>query len=207
MGSVCALGDYGTTSTHLNFFFLCLSLSVSLCLSLSLSLSLCVSLSLLFRIHIRPLTPSFSRPLCIAVNHNASVIIGGYSLPSLSSLYAPVEYYDNLLLFPSPTAGLECEPNVFHGGPTPHQQLEPFLFFAMKNLGNDFAIIHEQGSSFSEPMAELTRSILRQVGANLRGQINVTNGDVSAVPQMLGKMLPSGGIVLVSPPVLLGKFT
>ena len=52
--------------------------------------------------------------------------------------------------------GQECSKNIFYGGATPNQQIEPALMFSLRNLGTEFYLVgSDYGKCFSSHEASL----------------------------------------------------
>lgn len=71
--------------------------------------------------------------------YNVDIVLGGITSAMRDAIKSTiVDRGDKLYIYPQLYEGQECDPNIFCTGPTPNQQVEPFIPWLVKNGGTKF---------------------------------------------------------------------
>lgn len=132
----------------------------------------------------------------IDVDH-VSVVFGGWTSASRKAMLPVFEERNSLLFYPIQYEGQECSPNIFYGGATPNQQIEPALDWLIHHRGKDFFLV---GSDYVFPRTahRIIRGYAQKNGANVSGESLIPLGSTLVAPILkdIYKALPHGGIIL-----------
>lgn len=126
-----------------------------------------------------------------------NVVFGGWTSDSRKAMLPVFEEKNHLLFYPIQYEGQECSPNIFYGGTTPNQQIEPALDWLLSHKGNTFFLV---GSDYVFPRTahRIVRGHIQEKGAILKGEEYIPLGsmDVASIIRAIQKALPQGGIII-----------
>lgn len=126
-----------------------------------------------------------------------SVIFGGWTSASRKAMLPVLEEKNHLLFYPIQYEGQECSPNIFYGGATPNQQIEPALDWLISHKGKAFFLV---GSDYVFPRTahRIIRGHLKEKGAGVQGETFIPLGSMAVAPIIaaIQKALPQGGVII-----------
>jgi len=126
-----------------------------------------------------------------------SVVFGGWTSASRKAMLPVFEERDHLLFYPIQYEGQECSPNIFYGGATPNQQIEPALDWLLSHKGTSFFLV---GSDYVFPRTahRIIRGYLQEKGASVQGEELIPLGGTTVSPLIaqIQKALPQGGVII-----------
>jgi urea transport system substrate-binding protein len=126
-----------------------------------------------------------------------SAIFGGWTSASRKAMLPVIEEKNHLLFYPIQYEGQECSPNIFYGGETPNQQIEPAITWLVKNKGRNFFLI---GSDYVFPKTanRIVRGQVRSLDATIQGEHYVPLGsmDVTNAIRDIRQSMPNGGVII-----------
>ena len=126
-----------------------------------------------------------------------SVVFGGWTSASRKAMLPIFEQRNHLLFYPIQYEGQECSRNVFYGGATPNQQIEPAIEWLMKNKGSEFFLV---GSDYVFPRTahRIIKGQLASLGGTVKGEDYIPLGTMTVGPiiEKIKKALPNGGIII-----------
>ncbi|MEY2696649.1 MAG: urea transporter substrate-binding protein [Pseudomonadota bacterium] len=132
----------------------------------------------------------------IDVDH-VSVVFGGWTSASRKAMLPVFEERNSLLFYPIQYEGQECSPNIFYGGATPNQQIEPALNWLIRHRGTSFFLV---GSDYIFPRTahRIIRGYAQKNGAEVLGESFLPMGSNAVAPVIAGiqKALPHGGVII-----------
>lgn len=128
-----------------------------------------------------------------------SVIFGGFTAASRKAILPVVTAKNHLLCYPGADEGQECAKNIFYGGATVNQQIEPAVSWMLGNRGKKFFLVSENDRS----VHAIAKAILKQKGGTVAGEAflpldNSANIDMQPLFSDIKQALPEGGIILNS---------
>lgn len=126
-----------------------------------------------------------------------SVVFGGWTSASRKAMLPVFEEKNHLLFYPIQYEGQECSPNIFYGGATPNQQIEPALDWLIGHKGNTFFLV---GSDYVFPRTahRIVKGHLEERAASIQGEVYLPLGSMEVAPiiSAIQKAMPQGGIIL-----------
>lgn len=126
-----------------------------------------------------------------------TVVFGGWTSASRKAMLPVFEERNHLLFYPIQYEGQECSPNIFYGGATPNQQIEPALDWLIGQKGKTFFLV---GSDYVFPRTahRIVRGHLQEKGASVQGEEYIPLGSMAVAPiiKAIQQALPQGGIII-----------
>jgi urea transport system substrate-binding protein len=128
---------------------------------------------------------------------HVNAIFGGWTSASRKAMLPVIEQRNHLLFYPIQYEGQECSSQVFYGGATPNQQIEPALEWLLSHKGQTFFLV---GSDYVYPRTanRIVRALLSARGASIVGEEYIPLGSNGIEPliESIRKQLPQGGIIV-----------
>lgn len=128
---------------------------------------------------------------------HVNVVFGGWTSASRKAMLPVFEERDHLLFYPIQYEGQECSPNIFYGGSTPNQQIEPAIDWLISNKGKSFFLV---GSDYVFPRTAhlIVKRHLQEKKASLKGEEYIPLGSMEIAPIIgaIQEALPQGGIII-----------
>ena len=128
-----------------------------------------------------------------------SVIFGGFTAASRKAILPVVTAKNHLLCYPGADEDQDCAKNIFYGGSTANQQIEPAVNWMLGNRGKNFFLVSQNDRS----VHAIAKSILKEKGGTVAGEAFVpldtnTNTDMQSLIDDIKQALPEGGIIFNS---------
>lgn len=128
---------------------------------------------------------------------HVNVVFGGWTSASRKAMLPVFEERNHLLFYPIQYEGQECSPNIFYGGATPNQQIEPALDWLIAQKGKTFFLV---GSDYVFPRTahRIVRGHLQEKGGSVKGEEYIPLGSMAVAPiiSAIQMALPQGGIII-----------
>ena len=132
------------------------------------------------------------------VQNDTKTLFACWTSASRKAVLPIVEQYNALLYYPVQYEAQECSKNIFYGGATPNQQLEPAVHWLLQQYPEKKYFFVGSDYVYPRTAGEIAKSYITTFGREVVAERYIALGDsnVTAIMNEIEEKLPTGGIII-----------